>query len=243
MKNLGLSLSCVFVLCFSIHVKAQIITTVAGTGIAGYSGDGGPATIAKLSNPGFVAVDKQGNLYIVDGNNCIRKVDPAGIISTIAGTGVSGFSGDGFPATAAQLNSPKCLCLDTAGNIYFADYGNNRIRKIDHAGIITTVAGNGIAGYSGDGIPALTAELQGPYSVAEDCAGNISIADALNHRIRQVLFDHEPYFMSGHSQNMVICKDTPLVVINACGIRLRYTAAGNMECGNATNAWNTGSSL
>ena len=126
---------------------AGIITTVAGTGISGHSGDGGPATAARLNYPVGVAVDAAGNLYIADtGNSRIRKVTPAGVITTLAGTGIGGYSGDGGPATAAQLKYPFGVAVDAAGNLYIADSGNNSIRKVTPAGIITTVAGNGTAG-------------------------------------------------------------------------------------------------
>jgi sugar lactone lactonase YvrE len=163
---------------------AGIISTVAGNGSAGFSGDGGPATAAQLGYPSGVAVDTAGDLFIADnGNQRIRKVTPAGIISTVAGNGIYGFSGDGGPATAAQLNLPSGVAVDTAGNIFIAD-GNNRIRKVTPAGIISTVAGNGIYGFSGDGGPATAAQLNFPDGVAVDAAGSIFIADG--DRIRKV---------------------------------------------------------
>ena len=139
-----------------------IISTVAGGAVLPiYSGDGGPAVGAGLFLPGGVAVDSAGNLYIADiGNNRIRKVNPAGVISTVAGNGTKGFSGDGGAGSAAQLNlfgSHAGLATDSAGNLYIADIANHRVRKVDSGGIITTVAGNGIAGFSGDGGPATNA--------------------------------------------------------------------------------------
>ena len=178
------------------------ITTVAGTGeigdgAGGFSGDGGPATAAQLNLPQGVAVDGAGNLYIADArNHRIRKVDASGIITTVAGTGeigggAGGFSGDGGPATAAQLNLPQGVAVDGAGNLYIADARNHRIRKVDASGIITTVAGTGeigggAGGFSGDGGPATAAQLNLPQGVAVDGAGNLYIADARNHRIRKV---------------------------------------------------------
>jgi uncharacterized protein (TIGR03437 family) len=166
---------------------AGIITTVAGNGTYGYSGDGGPATSAALYDPYGVAVDGAGNLYIADtGNERIRKVNTAGIITTVAGKGTYGYSGDGGPATSAALYGPYGVAVDGAGNLYIADQGNNRIRMVGLAGIITTVAGNGTHGYSGDGGPATSAELYAPEGVAVDNAGDLLIADTGNNRIRQV---------------------------------------------------------
>ena len=164
-----------------------IITTVAGNGASGYSGDGGPATDAQLNFPDGIAVDRTGNLYIADnGNNRIRKVTPGGIITTVAGNGSFRESGDGGPAAVAQLNSPDSLALDGAGNLYIADFDNNRVRKISPDGIIRTVAGNGTYGYSGDDGPATEAQLKNPEGLAGDSAGNLYFADYYNNRIRKV---------------------------------------------------------
>ena len=166
---------------------AGTITTVAGKGSWGFSGDGGPATSARLSTPSGVGVDAAGNLFIADfGNQRIRKVDPSGIITTVAGNGTRGFSGDGGPATSASLALPHGVAVDAAGNLFIADQGNQRIRKVDPAGIITTVAGNGTRGFSGDGGPATSASLAIPRRVAVDAAGNLFIADQVNQRIRKV---------------------------------------------------------
>jgi len=163
-----------------------IITTIAGNGTQGFSGDGGPATEAELYNPGYTALDPVGNLYITDGNNLrVRKVDLNGIITTVAGNGVAGFSGDGGPATSAKLNFPAGVALDAAGNLYIADGGNNRIRKVDLNGIITTFAGGGV-GAGGDGGPATQAQLGFPSGIAVDAAGNLYIADTDNSRVRKV---------------------------------------------------------
>jgi trimeric autotransporter adhesin len=165
---------------------AGLISTVAGNGTSGYSGDGGPAAVAQLYTPGSVAIDTAGNLYIADtGNHRIRKVTAAGVIITVAGNGTSGYSGDGGPATAAQL-SCSGVAVDTAGNLYIADSVNQRIRKVTAAGLINTVAGNGTSGYSGDGGPAAVAQLSSPGSVAIDTAGNLYIADRGNLRIRKI---------------------------------------------------------
>ena len=166
---------------------AGMISTVAGDGTRGYGGDGGPATAAQLGSPWGVATDGSGNLYIADiGNWRIRKVDAAGDISTVAGDGTLGFGGDGGPAVAAQLNYPLGVAPDGAGNLYIADRGNNRIRKVDSAGVITTVAGYGTWGHGGDGGAATAAQLTSPRGVAPDGAGNLYIADGGNHRIRKV---------------------------------------------------------
>jgi len=170
----------------SFGAKAQVITTVAGTGY-GYSGNGGPATDAKLGDPFDVAVDAAGNLYIADaGNNVIRKVNTDGIITTIAGIDTAGYSGDGGPAIAAKISNPWGVTVDVAGNLYIADHQNNCIRKVDTSGIITTVAGNGTAGYSGNGFAATNAKLYFPTGVAVDRSGNLFIADNFNNVIRKV---------------------------------------------------------
>jgi sugar lactone lactonase YvrE len=167
-----------------------IIRTVAGDGLAGFSGDGGPATSAKLDDPVAVAVDASGDLFIADyGNARIREVPSDGTIHTVAGTGVSGFSGDGGPATSAELGSPVDVAVDAAGDLFIADIGNQRIREVTPDGIIHTVAGDGLAGYSGDGGPATSAELNVPYGVAVDASGDLFIADDFNNRVREVTPD------------------------------------------------------
>jgi sugar lactone lactonase YvrE len=164
-----------------------IITTIAGNGNQGFSGDGGPATLAELGPPYAVAFDLRGNLYIADTENSrVRKVDLNGIISTIAGNGSEGDSGDSGPATQAELITPYDVAADAAGNLYIAEVLGNRVRKVDANGIITTFAGNGNEGFSGDGGPATQAELGWPSGVAVDAAGNVYIADSLIPRIRRV---------------------------------------------------------
>jgi sugar lactone lactonase YvrE len=163
------------------------ISTVAGTGASGVSGDGAPATTAQLFEPTGVALDSSGNLFIADQNNHrIRRVDTSGNISTVAGHGTSGFSGDGSSATSAQLNFPHGVALDSSGNLFIADRDNHRIRKVDTSGNINTLAGAGTLGFSGDGGPATSAQLNFPYDIAVDSSGNLFIADRDNHRIRKV---------------------------------------------------------
>jgi uncharacterized protein YjiK len=173
-----------------VNHSTGVITTVAGTGIAGYSGDGSQATAAMLSGPDGVAVDSSGNLYIADtNNNRIRKVVlSTGVITTVAGTGLSGSSGDGGQATAATVYSPHGVAVDGSGDLFIADYYNNRIRKVVlSTGIISTVAGNGSTGSSGDGGQATAAFLDDPTGVAVDASGNLFIADYFNNRIREVV--------------------------------------------------------
>ena len=164
-----------------------IISTVAGTGTNGYSGDGGPAVNADLSYPGPLTTDSAGNLYVADtGNDCIRKVNTEGIITTIAGNGINGYSGDGGPATNASFNSPSGLTLDAAGNLYISDYYNDCIREMSTNGIVTTIAGNGTAGDTGDGGPAIDATLDGPEGLAMDLSGNLFIAEYSGDRVREI---------------------------------------------------------
>ncbi|XGV87867.1 MAG: DUF4347 domain-containing protein [Limnothrix sp. BL-A-16] len=168
------------------HVLANIITTVAGNGTAGFAGDGGAATAAQLNAPYGIAFDSSGNLYIADfSNHRIRKVDTSGNITTVAGNGTAGFAGDGGAATAAQLNAPTNIALDGSGNLYIADEQNNRVRKVDTSGNITTVAGNGTAGSTGDGSAATSATLNKPIGVAFG-GGNLYIAENNGARIRKV---------------------------------------------------------
>ena len=184
---------------FTFTVKAQMIKTVAGNGINGYSGDGGSATSAGLAYPTGVAVDASGNLFIADQNiNRIRKVSTIGVITTVAGNGTYGYSGDGGSAISAQFAYPSGVAVDASGNLFIADQSNNRIRKVSTSGVITTVAGNGTGGYSGDGVSATAAELAFPYGVAVDASGNLFIADLYNNRIREVNFGTVPVSITNY---------------------------------------------
>lgn len=162
------------------------ISAIAGMGYGGFGGDGGPAAAALLNSPNGIAVDRDGNIFVVDMNNHrVRKIARDGTISTVAGT-TSGFSGDGGPATAAQLSFPRKIAFDADGSMYISDSNNHRIRKIDPRGTITTVAGNGTAGYSGDSGPATAAQLNQPWGVAVDREGRVLFSDLANHRIRRI---------------------------------------------------------
>jgi serine/threonine protein kinase/sugar lactone lactonase YvrE len=184
----------------SPRVKEVVL---AGTGKAGYSGDGGQATAAELKSPFGAVTDAAGDIYVDDdGNNVVRKISPNNTITTVAGNGIAGFSGDGGPATAAELNGPVGLAVDAAGNVYIADYLNSRIRRVSPSGIITTIAGNGedengpgaVVGTVaqpatpdfGDGGPAIDAFLFAPAGLALDHAGDLLIADTVDNRIRMI---------------------------------------------------------
>ncbi len=164
---------------------AGIITTIAGDGTPGYTGDGGPATAAQIYYPACLALSPSGELYF-SGPNVVRKVNSAGIISTVAGTIAGGFSGDGGYATAAKLSNPTGLIFDRNGNLLIADTRNHRIRKVDTSGIITTIAGNGTPTYSGDGGAATAASFYYPQVLAIDSTGNIFVSDVGNYRVRKI---------------------------------------------------------
>jgi len=173
-----------------VNTSTGIITTVAGNGSQGYSGDGGLATAAEINSPGSVAVEANGDLFIADsGNNCVREVNAnTHVISTVAGNGTSGYSGDGGLATTAELNFPGYVAVDASGNLFIADTYNSVIRSVNAStGVITTVAGTRTAGYGGDGGLATSAGLYGPCGVAVDAGGNLFIADTNDNRVREVV--------------------------------------------------------
>jgi len=165
-----------------------IISTYAGNGDISYSGDGGPATAAEIAYPLSIYGDSAGNIYISGESDVIRKVNSSGVISTIAGNGTRAFSGDGGPATSAELDFPCGLCFDASGNLLFCDGGNARVREINTSGIISTIAGNGDGGYSGNGGPATAAELFGPWGIAINQYGNVCFADEGNNVVREIVY-------------------------------------------------------
>ena len=167
--------------------QVGVIETLAGTGWEEFSGDGGPAAQASLRFPRAVAADAAGNVYVADPRDRrIRRIDPNRIITTLAGTGQCCFEGDGGPASEARLDHPEAVAVDGKGNVYVADSGSHRIRRIDAAGVITTFAGTGEQGYGGDGGPAAEALLNAPSGIAVDRAGNVFVADSWNHRVRRI---------------------------------------------------------
>ncbi|MFD0417948.1 NHL repeat-containing protein [Streptomyces sp. NPDC127108] len=166
---------------------AGVLTTVAGKGTAGFSGDGGPATAAQLYHPRAVAVDGEGSVYIADQvNHRVRKVRPDGVITTVAGNGPGGYSGEGIQATSALLNHPLGVAVDAAGNVFIGGNEQHRVYKVDPKGILTTVAGKGSGGYGGDGLQAVAGQVYHPRGVALDGQGNLYLADHSNHRVRKV---------------------------------------------------------
>ena len=177
------------------------ITRVVGTGVVGTSGDGQAARAAQINRPSGLVGDADGNYYIADeGAHVIRRVSANGTITTVAGTGAPGFSGDGGPAIAARLNSPQGMALGPDGTLYVADGSNQRIRAISPSGQISTFAGTGAAGFSGDGGPAASARLSLPRDVKFDRAGNMLIADTNNVRIRMITSDRTIYTIAGNGQ-------------------------------------------
>ncbi|HEX7412635.1 MAG TPA: T9SS type A sorting domain-containing protein [Bacteroidia bacterium] len=203
-----------------------VISTFAGNGTAGYTGDGSAATAAELNNPNGVAFDAAGNIYIADAtNNRIRMVNTAGIISTYAGNGAMAYSGDGGQATAAELYDPMAVALDGAGNLYIADGNNSCIRKVNTSGVISTFAGNGTGGYTGDGGQASVAELYNPTAVAFDASGNLYIADQQNNRIRMVCFSS----CATTGINQVTSSNEVSIYPNPASSSLQVTFSGNIQ--------------
>jgi sugar lactone lactonase YvrE len=170
-----------------VSASSGDITTIAGTGTESLTGDGGLPTSATLVNPFGVAVDAAGNVYIANFSSIREVTVSTGLITTVAGTGTSGFSGDGGLAKNAQMSEPYGVAVDASGNLYISDYANNRIRKVTAStGIITTIAGTGTVGFSGDGGLPTNAELNYPEGVAVDAAGNVYISDTFNELVRKV---------------------------------------------------------
>ena len=176
-----------FLFAIATNAPSQIITTFAGNGTVGGSGNGGPAISAQLFDVQTVCIDNSGNIYIADyGNHVIRKVNTSGIISIFAGNGALGYFGDGGPATSAQLGYPYGVCADAGGNIYITDGYSQTIRKVDINGIISTIAGNGNSGYSGDGGLAINAELYAPSAICTDNIGDIFFVEFGTDIIRKI---------------------------------------------------------
>ncbi len=186
---------------------------IAGTGLPGAGADGPEATRSALSNPTHIAFDRGGNLLVVElGNHRVRRITPTGAVSTVAGTGIPGFSGDGARATAAQLNQPASVAVDAAGNLFIADMGNHRIRRVAVDGTISTVAGNGQIGRGAEGIPALQSPLNFPSSVAIDNNGDLIIADWQNYLIRKVSFAVRPAISPGGVVNAASFLPAPVPI-------------------------------
>ena len=166
---------------------AGIITTIAGTGVQGYNGDGIPAITAQIYRPAGIIFDHWGNLYFCDAfNNRVRKIDTNGIITTVAGNGNTAYNGDSIRADSAAIYDPHCVAIDARGTLYITDFENHRIRKVDTAGIITTIAGTGTAGNTGNNGPAVMAEVNGPYGIITDDTGNIYFADTYENIVRKI---------------------------------------------------------
>ena len=206
------------------------INTIAGSaGNAGFAGDSGSAVGSQLNYPTGIAVDKSGNLYIADGlNNRVRKIS-GGVISTVAGNGTAGYTGDKGPATSAELNNPTGVALDSSGNLYIADSANNVVRMVTSSGTITTFAGNNTVGYSGDMALATGAQLSNPVGVIADSAGNVYIADAGNNVIRQVYSGNIVTYAEGFTQPDAVAVDSAgnIYVADTQGRRIvQYTNAG-----------------
>ncbi|HUE00807.1 MAG TPA: hypothetical protein VMR62_14640 [Bryobacteraceae bacterium] len=205
------------------------ISTVAGNGHPGFSGDNGPASAAQLNQPYDLAMDAAGNLYIADyGNQRVRAIGTSGNITTVAGNGSSGSTGDGGPATAAMLLGPRDVATDKAGNLYISEFDGHRVRQVSPAGTITTFAGTGVAGFSGDGGPASAAQLAFPAGLALDGAGNLYLVDSGNIRIRKVL--------AGAATITTVCTAQNFGMPNIQLSGLAANPAGNLyipESGNA----------
>ena len=165
----------------------ETIETIAGNGAAGFAGDGGPALAASFNTPSDIAFGTDGTIYICDlRNSRVRAISPDGTVSTVAGNGAAAFSGDGGPATAASLNEPTGVAVGRNGDIFIADASNRRIRKVDSNGVISTVAGTGVPGFTGDGGPATAAMLDAPTRIDFDANGTLHFTDQNNHRIRRI---------------------------------------------------------
>jgi trimeric autotransporter adhesin len=212
---------------------AGIISTYAGTGIAGFSGDRGPATSATLNFPAGIAIDAHGNMYVADEfNNVVRRIAADGTINTVAGNGNPTYAGDNGPATSAQL-SPTAVALDQAGNLYIADGFNYRIRKVDTNGIITTIAGTGVEGYSGDNGPATSAKIDSVTDLTVDNAGNVYIADYYNYEVREINTSGMISDFAGGVQSSIIMDGVPATSQVMVPNGVAFDGAGNIYIADA----------
>ncbi|MFN0105976.1 MAG: SMP-30/gluconolactonase/LRE family protein [Bryobacteraceae bacterium] len=209
---------------------AGIITTAGGTGLYGWNGDGGPATVAAIGSPRGLFMDPQGNLHLVSGAmSGVRRIAANGTVSTVAGIGSAGYSGDGMAATEAQLNIPLGVAVDAAGNTYIADTNNHRIRRVDATTrIITTIAGTGIAGFSGDNGPGAQAQLFQPRQIAIDGGGNLYITDTGNNRIRRIAPQGAITTVAGTGVNAFSGDGGPATMAQLAANGVAVDSAGNL---------------
>jgi uncharacterized protein (TIGR03437 family) len=214
-----------------------IISTVAGNGNSNDSGDGGPAASAGLSGPMGVALDPSGNLYLPELSNRLRRITPGGTIATVAGNGVAAYSGDGGPASAAQLYSPWGVAVDAQGNLFISDSGNHTIRKVEPNGTIATVAGTGIAGFSGDGGAAAGAQLNTPLGIALDGTGSLYVADCQNQRVRRISAGGSIATVAGNGVEGFAGDGGPATQAQlSCPHGVAVDSAGNLFIGDTENS-------
>jgi sugar lactone lactonase YvrE len=217
---------------FGAMTCAQKVTTIAGTGTAGFSGDGGPGTKAQINNPYGLVVGPDGALYFCEiGNHRVRRLDlKTGVISTFAGSGRKGYAGDGGPALDADMNEPYELRFDRTGNLFIDEMQNHVIRRVDaRTRVITTIAGTGAAGFSGDGGPAASAQLRQPHSIIFDAQGRLLICDIGNHRVRRVdLASGKMETWLGNGERLATPDGAPLAGTPINGPRAMAQAAGGL---------------
>ena len=236
LKNLTVACFVLTGLLAVLPGSAQTIATVAGNGSAGFSGDKASAVAAQIDTVYGVAVDAHGNIYAADSRNHRVREIANGIITTVAGTGVEGYFGDGLQATSAQLSFPRAVAVDAAGNLYIADTGNCRIRKVTPAGVISTIAGDGTANYSGDGGSASAAELSYPEALTLDSAGNLYVADSWNYRVREITTGGKIQLVAGNGSYGPF-GDNGLATAASLGLiqSLAIDTAGNLYLSDAYN--------
>jgi len=218
--------------------KLGVISTFAGGGVCGYGGDGGPRKAALFNGTEGLAFDSQGNLLLADAaNDRVRKISPAGIVTTIAGNGTRGYSGDGGPATHASLAVPVAVAADPSGNVYIAESYNYIIRMVDTAGVIHTVAGNNTYGFSGDGGPATSAQITSPAGVWADASGNFYISDSSNGRIRKVDSSGTITTFAGSGGQRNTGSGGPATQAGLGGTYGLFVAQGTMYIATGSNVW------